>query len=505
MTLREVEEKIRDFSKLKDVSPDSAVRIEALIKQVTEYRLKFFKPNPGGQEEFCNSLLSESWLEGPNKSGKTYTGGYKTVCFTLGAKRCRELGFPVLGRLKYAPEPNKGWAVSQTFRQGEEDTEPQVFAAMPPDEISDWSKKKKELRTKGGGILGFMSCEAGWRAFAGPAKRFIWFNEQPIHDVFKECLARRIMGQPLDVFGTHTPQEGIDWLQVDRIEPAEAGLKPDIGVYRIRNLKENIHMDDETRKKLHEEFEGTPDEGPRLHGKATAKSGVVYPMFKRDIHVCERFEVPKSWMNVFCVDPHMRNPTSILVLSIDRDDFVYATEEIVMPTQSLVEEWVDMMCAKIMTRYKFDYGMIDVTGQIQEPTSGMTMRRALREGLKKKGYDISIRAVEDKSRDEDMKATYESLQVKKYKDVSTGEILERPRFKVFSDLPEFLFQIEHLVWDDYEMRRDSKMPKEQWKDSKRGHHILDNWKYLLRRLRFYKSSYVTPTYSGKGKDEVTGY
>jgi len=115
--------------------------------------------------------------------------------------------------------PNKGWIVSLDYPQSRDVIQPVIFELLPAHEMlggsisGGWNKQDQILRLKNGSIIGFKSCESGREKFQGADKDWIWFDEEPPEDVYKECIARIPGGnRTLTIWGTLTPLKGFTWV-----------------------------------------------------------------------------------------------------------------------------------------------------------------------------------------------------------------------------------------------------------------------------------------------------
>lgn len=66
----------------------------------------------------------------------------------------------------------------------------------------------------------------------------------------------------------------------------------------------------------------------RIKGVPRYKKGLVYPMFKRNTHVTERFRVPLDWPVDIAIDTHPRKPHSVLFLATNPRGLKYCVNEI---------------------------------------------------------------------------------------------------------------------------------------------------------------------------------
>lgn len=170
-----------------------------------ERPMEFYEPNPKASLfHACSSPYR--LLVGGNRSGKTYTGAAEAVMTAM----CTHPHKPDL-------MPNDGWVVSETYKVQEEASQKIIQSLLQPNRIKKivnlkggvveqiWIDVVKKGKLIGTSKIGFKSSDSGVRNFAGAAKRWIWFDEEPPQEVYKECIARIAAGQPLDIWFTMTP------------------------------------------------------------------------------------------------------------------------------------------------------------------------------------------------------------------------------------------------------------------------------------------------------------
>jgi phage terminase large subunit-like protein len=169
-----------------------------------ERPMNFYAPNDKAKLfHACSSPYRI--LHGANRSGKSYTGAAEAVYFAQCIHPYKNL------------EPNEGWVVSETYKVQEEASQKLIMSLIQPDKIKKiinlkggiveqiWWDVVRDGKLVGTSKIGFKSSDSGVRNFAGAAKRWIWFDEEPPQEVYKECVARIAAGHPLDIFFTMTP------------------------------------------------------------------------------------------------------------------------------------------------------------------------------------------------------------------------------------------------------------------------------------------------------------
>lgn len=169
-----------------------------------ERPMDFYEPN-NKAILFHQSSSTYRILHGANRSGKSYTGAAEAVYFASCLHPFKNL------------QPNDGWIVSETYKVQEEASQKIVMSLLEPNKIKKiinlkggvieqvWYDVVKDGKKIGTSKIGFKSSDSGVRNFAGAAKRWIWFDEEPPQEVYKECVARIAAGQPLDIWFTMTP------------------------------------------------------------------------------------------------------------------------------------------------------------------------------------------------------------------------------------------------------------------------------------------------------------
>ena len=190
----------------------------------------------------------------------------------------------------------------------------------PESGIIDFIRVKSALG--GVSVIGFKSCDQGREKFQGASLDFVWFDEEPPHDIYTECRLR-VMDRKGDIFGTMTPLKGLTFIYNDVF--LNRANDPEIW-YEFMEWSDNPYLDKGEIALL----EGCMDERTlqsRKYGRFGASEGLVYPEFDESVHVIEPFPVPKEWQDNISIDPGLNNPLSAHWYAVDFDDNVYVTYE----------------------------------------------------------------------------------------------------------------------------------------------------------------------------------
>lgn len=167
------------------------------------------------QMAFHKCQKRNRWVFGGNRTGKTECGAVETVWLALGIHPFR----------KNLPDVNC-WVVSLSREVQREVAQKKILHYLDKSKIdkvvmTSGSKGSPEygvidyLTVKnvfgGTSTIGFKSCEAGREKFQGASLDFVWFDEEPPEDVYRECQMR-ILDRGGHLFGTMTPLKGLSWV-----------------------------------------------------------------------------------------------------------------------------------------------------------------------------------------------------------------------------------------------------------------------------------------------------
>lgn len=276
------------------------------------------------QIEFHKSPKKVRFVFGGNRSGKTECGAVEAIWRARGIHPYRE------------NKPNvAGWVVSVSYEVQRDVAQSKVLSYLPKDwieEIVMASGKKGApeygiidhivIRNVFGGLstLGFKSLDQGREKFQGASLDFVWFDEEPDEDVYRECVMR-VLDREGDVWCTMTPLKGLTWVYED----IYLSDNPDVW-YTVMDWADNPYLNPKETEKLalmmsKEELE------TRKSGKFRASSGLVYPEFDPELHVVDPFSIPMDWQDTISIDPGLRNPLSAHFYAVDYDGNIYVIAE----------------------------------------------------------------------------------------------------------------------------------------------------------------------------------
>ncbi len=267
------------------------------------------------------------WVFGGNRSGKTECGAVETVYLACGIHPYRQNRKSVCG-----------WVVSLSAQVQRDVAQKKILHYLRKEQIEDivmLSGRKDSpesgiidfIRVKnalgGSSIIGFKSCDQGREKFQGASLDFVWFDEEPPEDIYRECRMR-VFDRKGDIFGTMTPLKGLTF--VHREIYLNARNDPEVWC-EFMEWRDNPYLDEGEIKLL----EGSMDERElqaRRYGKFVSEyAGLVYPEFDERVHVIEPFSLPKEWQDTISIDPGLHNPLSAHWYAVDYDGNVYVVAE----------------------------------------------------------------------------------------------------------------------------------------------------------------------------------
>lgn len=278
------------------------------------------------QLEFHKNACRNRWVFGGNRTGKTECGAVEVVWLARGIHPFRKNKKTV-----------SGWVVSLSFQVQRDVSQQKILHYLDSSWIQEIVMLEGRKSSAENGIIdyiiiknifggtskiAFKSCDQGREKFQGTSLDFVWFDEEPPLDIFRECRMR-VMDKKGDIFGTMTPLKGLTWVY-NEIYLNSSGNNETWHMFMDWNdnpflNKEEILLLTSTMSKS--ELES------RCYGKFISNGGLVYSEFDENIHTIEPFAVPEDWYDTICIDPGLHNPLSAHWYAKDFDGNIFVIAE----------------------------------------------------------------------------------------------------------------------------------------------------------------------------------
>ncbi|MBO4940557.1 MAG: terminase family protein [Clostridia bacterium] len=279
------------------------------------------------QLAFHKCLKRNRWVFGGNRSGKTECGAVECVYMARGVHPYRENRKDVCGWVvSLSTQVQRDVAQKKILRYLRKDQIEEIVMQSgrrdsPEDGIIDFIRVKNALG--GSSVIGFKSCDQGREKFQGASLDFVWFDEEPPEDIYRECRMR-VMDRRGDIFGTMTPLKGLTFVHNEIF--LNRNGDPEVW-YEFVEWSDNPYLDEDEIRLMESSMDERTLQARRYGRFATAAEGLVYPEFDERIHVIEPFSLPREWQDMIAIDPGLNNPLSAHWYAVDFDDNVYVVYE----------------------------------------------------------------------------------------------------------------------------------------------------------------------------------
>lgn len=272
----------------------------------------------------CNK--KNRWVFGGNRSGKTECGAVETVWLARGIHPYRQnkknvqiwvvsLSTQVqrdVAQEKVLSYLSKSWIKEIVMLSGRKDS--------PQNGVIDYITIKNIFG--GESKIGFKSCDQGRDKFQGTSLDYVWFDEEPPEDIYKECRMR-VLDRCGEIYGTMTPLKGLTW--VYNTIYLNEGNDEEVWC-EFMEWADNPYLSPSEIKSLTASLSESELEA-RRYGKFINSGGQVYSEFDESINVIEPFNVPQEWYDNISIDPGLNNPLSAHWYAVDYDNNIYAIAE----------------------------------------------------------------------------------------------------------------------------------------------------------------------------------
>ena len=418
-------------------------------------------------------------------------------------------GVNILAHIMFGPSGNKYFDLPlfndfEYPKRGRIVSDPTTIAETLVPELKKWfpqgryqakkSGKNYEYnwRTDTGFRFEVMTYEQDVKEFESATLGFAWFDEPPPLAIFKATVARMRMGGI--IFITATPLTGSAWMYdhiltykgdaKDQRDFVEADIEKNCIEHGIRgrlNHKDILRMIAEYNEE---------DKQARIWGKFHHLIGIVFKNFNKKIHIIKPFDIAKKdYVVVEALDPHPRNPDAVMWLAVDRKGTFFVVNELygTFITSELIER-----INKKADRYRVEMRLADPSAFEEDKHQDNPKEQTLAAELWDSGLEYQ-RATKNRERaDRRIKDALDYEMVGK-------EIIVAPELYIFDTCKRTIWELEHLVWDEWRGKiAERKSPKEKPVD--KDDHCIEN----LGRILVQEPTFIPmPKKDFKGREVKT--
>lgn len=259
------------------------------------------------QLKFHKSIKKVKLYIGGNRSGKTVGGAAEATYWIKGEHPFRR-GIP--------QAPTRGRIVTVSRIEGiNQLIIPQLKRWIPPSLFingsweDSYNKSEFLLTLTNGSTVQLMTYEQDVQKFAGDSLHWVWCDEEPPNDIYKECRMR-IMDTGGSIWLTMTPVEGMTWVYDDLYLPGLTGKNTGVLVVII-DTDENPYISQQAKDEVYADLDDDELKA-RKKGEFVHLGGLVYKNFDENIHVYRGEFDPSQvyhWNQFTSMDHGLNNPT----------------------------------------------------------------------------------------------------------------------------------------------------------------------------------------------------
>lgn len=463
-----------------------------LLNQAETYQdknaIEFFnRPNPK------QKLLLDAW-ENPQYKVFTFTGGNRSGKTTIGTI----IAFSVM----FGYWPWNGQRINfphsrpRRVRLIAQDWEKHCKTVIEP-ALEKWWPKSRPVKTSKNNVgatafwkdvqtnstLEIMSNKQESEMFEGWDGDLVYYDEPCQRDIRIANARGLVDRQGRELYCMTLLKEA--WIDREVIRARTEDGRPDLSVFNVHatifdNIGYGIGKEgvDQFRKAL------DPDEEQaRLHGIPSYMSGLVLPQFNRQLHLCERFQIPQTWIVDIAIDIHPRKQQAVLFMATDPRNDRYLFWEIWEHGDGVhIAEQIVRVCQYYALRV--NRVIIDplAKGDLNMQTTTFDKMAAV---FARQGWVLEIASKDKQSGIIEVKTALMGPN-------------KRPSLFVFDDLMRTIYEIEGWMYD-----KDTQKPQKE----------NDDMMECLYRLCLLDTEFIDPDmledetaeYITDSVDQMTGY
>ena len=279
------------------------------------------------QLQFHKSTKRNRWVFGGNRTGKTECGAIETIWLALAIHPFRK-----------NKQSIECWVVSLSRRVQKEVAQSKILKYLPKNRIVEIVMTEGKKQSPECGVIEciivknnfnmlskiwFKSCEEGREKFQGSSLDFVWFDEEPPEEIYRECQMR-VLDKKGEIFGTMTPLKGLtfiyDEIYLNKNQDSEV-------FYLFISWNDNPFLSKDEIERLTNSMSADEIESRKFGRFSGIDAGLVYTEFDINVNVIEPFAIPNDWQDTLSIDPGLNNPLACHWFARDFDDNIYVVAE----------------------------------------------------------------------------------------------------------------------------------------------------------------------------------
>lgn len=336
-----------------------------------------------------------------------------------------------------------------------------------------WDSNSLIFTFANGSTIDFLTHGMTLEKHGGVPRHILYFDEIPPQHVFNEALMRLVDYGGRWIIAA-TSVDGMGWTYDFLVEPLERGdiARDELEVFTMtQDMNPFLAGTKESRNRY---YIGMSDEETRIRrdGEFVAKTGPVFPVFKKNTHVIPSFTPPRDWTWYTSVDFGWNNPTAWLWHAVSPTGDIVTFAEHYQSRMTIPEHASVVKLKELQFMRPADVRVGDPHGDQTLSNTGLShiqeyAARGIYIGTHgiPRGPGSSLIAVEKMQQ-------YFALRAK------TGWGENRPKWVVTEDCVNLVRELQRLRWASYETAKKSYEMNAKDEIHKKDDHAFDSMKYL---------------------------
>lgn len=449
---------MEDIKKIKQ-----CIEIEQ-ARRVLSAPFKHYVPTGTG-EEFIKTIGEDKYFVtgfiAANGVGKTYLGANILANLIWSDEKSEWFDYPLFNNWKYLKKiriVSEPASVVGTII-------PTLKAVFPEGRYTT-SKRGKTyeslFKTDTGWEIDIMTYDQDIKEFESISVGFVWLDEPPTYRIYTACVSRLRMGGVMMM--TLTPLTNAGWIydkvicNTDGEKGQRTYIEADVwSASKTRGIRG--FLDDRDIERMIAEYPEDEKEA-RIKGKFQHLTGLVYKQWDRRVHCIDPFTITdKDYVVINMLDPHPRTPDAVSWIAVDKYGQKFYIDELKFKGSS---SELAQRIKRIDSQYRVVAHYADPAAFVEDQHHETSLAKKLED------FGLYYREA-PKQRQLANRRLGDALSYQK----QNNEFIVTPELYVFNTCNNFIYEIEHWIWDEYKGKTaDNKDPKQTPID--KDDHFIEN-------------------------------